>query len=420
MRNQRLEKIDKKYVWHPFTQMRDWEREEPLIIAKGKGNYLFDIHGKKYLDGISSLWVTVHGHRKKEIDRALKRQIDKISHSTLLGLSNVPATELAEKLIGIAPPNLKKVFYSDNGSTSVEIALKMAFQSSRKNKFLTFQNAYHGDTIGSVSLGGIDLFHQIFKPLLFDSIKATFENALRLIAQHRKELAAVIIEPMIQGAAGMLLQPKGFLKKLRRTCDKNGVLLIFDEVATGFGRTGKMFACEHEKVWPDLMCVAKGITGGYLPLAATLTTQAVYDSFKGNYEELKTFFHGHTYTGNPLAAAAALANLDIFKKEKTILKLKPKISHLKMRLQKIGQLPVVREIRQLGLMVGIDLGEHPLKERIGHKVILEARKRGVILRPLGNVIVLMPPLSITKKEIDFLVDVTYESILSFPPLEKGD
>ncbi|MDO8518617.1 MAG: adenosylmethionine--8-amino-7-oxononanoate transaminase [Deltaproteobacteria bacterium] len=415
MRNRNLEKIDRKYIWHPFTQMRDWERETPLIIEKGKGNYLYDIHGKKYLDGTSSLWVTVHGHRKKEIDRAVKKQIDRVSHSTLLGLSNVPAIELAEKLIGITPPNLKKVFYSDNGSTAVEIALKMAFQCSGRSRFLTFQNAYHGDTIGSVSLGGIDLFHQIYKPLLFDSIKANFENAFELIQKHRNELAAVIIEPMIQGAAGMLLQPPGFLKKLRQACSENGVLLIFDEVATGFGRTGKMFACEHEKAWPDLMCVAKGITGGYLPLAATLTTQAVYDAFKGDYAELKTFFHGHTYTGNPLAAVAALANLEIFKREKTIARIQPKIRRLKKRLSEIERLPAVKEIRQLGLMVGIDLGEHPLEKRIGHRVILEARKRGVILRPLGNVIVWMPPLSITEKEIDFLAEVTYESILVVIP-----
>ncbi|MBI2339022.1 MAG: adenosylmethionine--8-amino-7-oxononanoate transaminase [Deltaproteobacteria bacterium] len=429
-----LEDLDRAAIWHPFTQMQDWEEEIPLIIERGEGNYLFDIHGKKYLDGVSSLWVTIHGHRKKEIDDAIKAQIDKVSHSTLLGLSNVPAVELAEKLIRIAPPNLKKVFYSDNGSTAVEVALKMAFQYWRnksplspplskgwggdlKTKFLTFENAYHGDTIGSVSLGGIDLFHNIYKPLLFDSIKATFDNANDLIRQHGGELAAVIIEPMIQGAAGMFLQPEGFLKKLRKACDENNVLLIFDEVATGFGRTGKMFACQHEGVWPDLMCVAKGITGGTLPLAATLTTQEIYDGFKAPYRDLKTFFHGHTYTGNPLACSAALANLEIFEKEKTLANLPPKIAHLKQGLQKFYDLSSVGEIRQLGFMIGIELMKdrqakepYPWEDKIGIKVILETRKRGVILRPLGNVIVLLPPLSLSVAEIDLLLEVTFESI----------
>ncbi|HBF11781.1 MAG TPA: adenosylmethionine--8-amino-7-oxononanoate transaminase [Deltaproteobacteria bacterium] len=433
----KLKHIDKKYLWHPFTQMRDWENEDPLIIEKGKGNWLYDVDGKKYLDGISSLWVTVHGHRKKEIDQSIKKQIDKVSHSTLLGLSNVPAALLAEQLVKISPPNLKKVFYSDSGSTAVEIALKMAFQywshvgvplgtpqtkgaasgAPTKIKFLTFQNAYHGDTIGSVSVGGIDLFHQIFKPLLFHSIQANFGNVETLICQHRDELAAVILEPMIQGAAGMLLQPKGFLKKLRKLCDDNNVILIFDEVATGFGRTGKMFACQHEGVWPDIMCMAKGITGGYLPLAATLTSQKIYDAFHGNYEELKTFFHGHTYTGNPLACAAALANLEIFKKEKTIQKTQSRIKQLKKGLEKFRELKHVGDIRQLGLMVGIELFKevetktsYQLTEKIGIRIIQHARKLGVIIRPLGPVIVLMPPLSITEKEMEFLLKVTFESI----------
>lgn len=448
MKSKNLKTLDKKYIWHPFTQMRDWENEDPLIIEKAKGNWLIDTEGNEYLDGISSLWVTVHGHRKMEIDWAVKKQIDKVAHSTLLGLSNVPATLLAQQLIRIAPPNLKKVFYSDSGSTAVEVALKMAFQYwkqrrsqiadressnqhqttnndlrsttyASKTKFLTFTNAYHGDTIGSVSVGGMDLFHQIFKPLLFQTIQANFENAVELIRQHKNELAAVVIEPVIQGAAGMLTQPEGFLAKLRAACDENNVLLIFDEVATGFGRTGKMFACEHEKVWPDILCMAKGITGGYLPLAATLTTQKIYDAFSGRYEELKTFFHGHTYTGNPLACAAALANLEIFRKEKTIQKIQPRIRQLKNGLEKFRSLKHVAAIRQWGLMVGIELMKdvatkvpYDLVDKIGIRVIQIARQQGVILRPLGPVIVLMPPLSITEKEINFLLDVTFESILA--------
>lgn len=417
-----LEESDKKYIWHPFTQMKDWETETPLIIERGEGNYLIDIHGRRYLDGISSLWVTVHGHRKKEIDDAIKAQVDRISHSTLLGLSNVPAIKLAEKLVGITPPNLTKVFYSDSGSTAAEVALKIAYQyaqqtenNSRRKKFLTFQNAYHGDTIGSVSVGGIDLFHKVYRPLLFETIQANFSNAEQLIEKHHQELAGIIIEPMIQGAAGMLLQPRGFLRHLRQACDRYHVLLIFDEVATGFGRTGKMFACEHEQVWPDLMCVAKGISGGYLPIAATLTTEAVYQGFYADYQELKTFFHGHTYTGNPLACAAAVANLKIFETERTIEKLQPKVEQLSEGLRGFYSHPHVREVRQLGFMVGLDLGKnkndpHSWEEKIGIQVILEARRLGVILRPLGSVIVLMPPLSITADELDFLLQTTRTAI----------
>ncbi|MBX7149216.1 adenosylmethionine--8-amino-7-oxononanoate transaminase [bacterium] len=420
----KLQDSDRQNIWHPFTQMYDYETETPLIIERGEGNYLFDIEGKKYLDGISSLWVTVHGHNKKEINDAIKAQVDKVSHSTLLGLSNVPAVEFAEKLLKFVPQNLKKVFYSDSGSTSVEIALKIAFQywqqgggNTQKTKFLSFNNAYHGDTIGSVSVGGMDLFHAIYKPLLFSALHANFDNAVSLIEKHHHELAAVIIEPVIQGAAGMLTQPEGFLTKLREACTKHNVLLIVDEVATGFGRTGKMFACEHDKIEPDILCAAKGITGGYLPLAVTLTTQKIYDAFKYKYEELKTFFHGHTYTGNPLACAAGIANLEIFENEKTIEKLQPKITHLTKGLERFKDIPVVADIRQRGFMVGIELMKdvqkkiaYELKEKAGIKVIMNAREKGVILRPLGPVIVLMPPLSLTIEEIDFLLDVTYESI----------
>jgi adenosylmethionine-8-amino-7-oxononanoate aminotransferase len=434
----KLKTLDKTLIWHPFTQMKEYEREEPLIIERGEGSYLFDIHGKAYLDGVSSLWVTVHGHRKAEIDLALKEQIDKVGHSTLLGLSNVPAVLLAEKLLKLAPKNLKKVFYSDSGSTAVEIALKIAFQYFRnkkrespspstgeggsewKCKFVTLENAYHGDTIGSVSVGGIDLFHSIYHPLLFDAYKIPhfdLDWAENLFREKHEEIAAVIAEPLIQAAAGMILQPPGFLRKLRELTHKYNILLIVDEVATGFGRTGKMFACEHEEVEPDLMCVAKGITGGYLPLAATLTSQEIYDGFYADYPELKTFFHGHTYTGNPLACAAALANLEVFEREKTIEHLQKKISFLKNLILPFAEHPHIKEIRQLGVMVGIELikdkkhrVEYSLEERIGHKVTLAARRRGVIIRPLGSVIVLMPPLSISEEELKQLTRVVFESI----------
>jgi adenosylmethionine-8-amino-7-oxononanoate aminotransferase len=441
-KNRKLEILDKKYIWHPFTQMKDWLDDAPLIIEKGKGSYLIDIYGKKYLDGVSSLWVTVHGHRKKEIDTAVKKQIDKIAHSTLLGLSNVPAIILSEKLIKIAPKGLSKVFYSDSGSTAVEIALKMAFQYwqqkgteyKNKTKFISLYNAYHGDTIGSVSVGGIDLFHQIYKPLLFDTYKIESPYCYRcslnktypdchlecadyaesVIKKLADNTAALIIEPIVQGAAGMLVAPDGYLKKIRELCTKYNILMIADEVATGFGRTGKMFACEHEGVSPDIMAIAKGITGGYLPLAATIVTDEIFNAFYGEYKDLKTFFHGHTYTGNPLACAAAIANIDLFKNEKTLQRLQPKIKYLSKRLKELESLNHVGNIRQKGFMVGIELVKdkrtkepYLLEEKIGIKIIKEARKHGLIIRPLGNVIVLMPPLSITIEELKRLLDIVH-------------
>ena len=422
----KLKSLDKELIWHPFTQMKEYEGEEPLIIERGEGSTLIDIEGKKYLDGVSSLWVTVHGHRKEALDQAVREQLGRIAHSTLLGLSSVPAVNLAERLLAVAPKNLKKVFYSDAGSTAVEIALKIAFQyfqnrgEGKKQKFVTLENAYHGDTIGSVSVGGIDLFHSIYRPLLFESYKIpSFDlgRAESLFQEKGHEIAAVIAEPMIQAAAGMILQPPGFLKNLRELTKKYGLLLIVDEVATGFGRTGRLFACEHEGVEPDLLCAAKGLTGGYLPLAVTLATQEIYDGFRAEYAELKTFFHGHTYTGNPLACAAALANLDLFEKERVFEQLRPKIYLLENLLGPFPEHPHVKEVRQLGFMVGIELVRdkktkepYALEERIGHRVTLAARKRGVVIRPLGPVIVLMPPLSMSEGELKTLVQVVFESI----------
>ena len=445
--NMQLEQDDKKYIWHPFTQMKDYAKEPPLIIEKGKGSFLFDINGNKYLDGISSLWVTTHGHRKKEIDDAISEQLKKISHTTLLGLSHPKAIELAKRLVNITPLGLEKIFYSESGSTAVEIALKIAFQywtqagkrSVTKTKFISLTNAYHGDTIGSVSVGGMDLFHQTYRPLLFETIKAepvycyrcslgktqascSLECLTQLeetIKKHHKETVGLIIEPMVQGAAGMLVYPSGYLKGVRSLCTKYDILMIADEVAVGFGRTGRMFACEHENVLPDIMTIGKGLTGGYLPLAATLTTQKIYNAFLGEFDEFKTFFHGHTYTGNPLGCAAAIANLNIFEKEKTIETLAEKIAVFKNRLQDFYKLAHVGDVRQFGLMAGIELvakkdtkSAYEPADKIGIKVIMAARKRGVILRPLGDVIVLMPPLSISIDEIAQLLDVTFDSIKS--------
>ena len=401
--------------------MQDWAKDDPLVIDRAQGVYLIDADGKKYIDGVSSLWVNVHGHRHKTIDAALKKQIDKISHSTMLGLANTPAVELAEQLVKIAPKSLSKVFYSDNGSTSVEIALKMAYQywqntgKTSKRTLVHLSNSYHGDTLGSVSVGGIDLFHKVYKGLIFKThgLKGQGFEALEefeeLLKKKSDSVAALIVEPIVQGAAGMLMWPKGVLKEFRRLCTKYNVFLIVDEVATGFGRTGKMFACQHEGVTPDLMCIAKGLTGGYLPLAATLTTKKIYDGFLFDYKDQKTFFHGHTYTGNPLACAAALANLEIFRNERTLAKLAPKIKFLAKRLKMFYNLPQVSDIRQCGFMVGIEL-KGSWKDRLGAKVCQAVRKHGVILRPLGNVIVLMPPLSISLNELEHLLTATYKVI----------
>lgn len=433
-----LEAKDKKYVWHPFTQMKDWAKEETVIIKKGRGNWLEDTKGRKYLDGVSSLWCNVHGHGVPEIDRAVQRQLKEVAHTTFLGLSNEPAILLAEELIKISPKGLTRVFYSDSGSEAMEIALKMAFQywqqkgEKKKAKFARLAEAYHGDTLGSVSIGGIELFHQVYQPLIFetfavptpyryrlgaDAAEKSLKAMEKLFQEHHGEIAAFIMEPLMQGAAGMIDQPKGYISRVRELTKKYNILLVLDEVATGFGRTGSMFACEQEKVVPDILAVAKGLTGGYLPLAATLTAEKIFEAFLGEYEDFKTFFHGHTYTANPLACRAALANLELFRKNRVIQSLGPKIAQLRKRLEKFYDLPIVGDIRQSGMMVGIELVQDKKtkqmfswKDKIGIRVIQKARKRGVIIRPLGPVVVLMPPLAITAKELDLLLDVTYKSI----------
>ncbi len=440
-----IEKLDREFVWHPFTQMSDWEKERNILIERGEGVYLYDIYGNKYIDGVSSLWVNIHGHNNPELNSALKEQLDKISHSTLLGLANVPSAVLAQKLIEIAPKNLKKVFYSDSGSTSVEIAVKVAFQYFRqkgpayknKKKIIAATSAYHGDTLGSVSVGGIELFHSIYKPLLFETVRITYpycyrcpfnlkhpdcglycaKEAEKIIKVHAEESCALIIEPMLQGASGMITMPAGYMKKIERACKDNGVLLLLDEVATGFGRTGEMFAAFHEDISPDAMCIAKGITGGYLPMAATLFTKEIYDGFLGNYQDNKTFFHGHTYTGNQLASACAVKSLEMFKKYGLLNKMKPVIARFNELLKDFRQLENVGDIRNIGLTAGIELvkdkeTKEPFEagKRIGHKVVLNARERGVIIRPLGDVIVIMPPLVIDEGTLETLMSAIYDSV----------
>lgn len=434
---------DKQHVWHPFTQMKEYAEADPLIIDRGEGFYLVDIEGNRYIDGVSSLWVLVHGHGKKEIITAIQKQAQTLCHSTLLGIANVPSIVLAKRLSEIVPEGLTKVFYSDNGSTSVEIALKMAYQYwqqkgvKNKKRFISFTNGYHGDTIGSVSVGGIDLFHKIYSPLLFKTRKAPSPYCYRcplklnkstcdmacvtefekVVRKYKDKVCAVVIEPGVQGAAGIIVQPDGFLSSIWKIAKDNDLLFITDEVATGFGRTGHMFACEKEDIRPDFLCVAKSITGGYLPLAATLTTDAVYQEFLGSFGEFKAFFHGHTYTGNPIACAAAIENLVLYESENLIDKIIFNSQLLRDGLKRFHKLTHVGDIRQSGFMVGIELVEdkktkrsYASEEKIGQKVVYEARKRGAVIRPLGDVVVLMPPLAIDETTLMTLLDITYESI----------
>ncbi len=442
----KIKELDKSYLWHPFTPMLDWLEDDPLVVERGEGAWLFDTDGHRYLDGISSLWVTVHGHRHPRIDDAIREQLDRIAHSTLLGLTNVPSAVLAKRLIDIAPPGLKRVFYSDSGSTAVEIAIKIAFQYWRqcrnprpeKTRFVTFVNAYHGDTVGSVSVGGIDLFHAMYKPLLFQSFRvpspycyrcelgktfpecslACTDRLEEILEEHSDEVAAVICEPLVQGAAGMITAPDGHLRRVRELCDRYDVLLIADEVAVGFGRTGAMFACETQGVTPDLMVLAKGLTGGYLPLAATLVTDRVFEAFLTRHDEHRTFYHGHTYTGNPLACAAAIANIELFEEEKTLDRLAPRIERLSHGLEKIANLDHVGDVRQRGVMVGIEIVKNKstrepfdIEEKKGVKICRQARRYGVILRPLGDVVVLNPPLCIDDDQVDMLVEAVGNSIV---------
>ncbi len=431
-----LEAWDRRHVWHAFTQMAEYE---PLLIERGEGCTLYDIDGRAYLDGVSSLWCNLHGHRHPKLDAAITQQLGKIAHTTSLGTSNSTTIELARRLTELAPAGLAHVFFSDNGATAVEVALKMAFQYWRqcseprpeKNLYVALGDAYHGDTLGSVSVGGVARFHQMFAPLLFDVRRVAAPNPYRpptgvtsdslcahalaelekLLEREHEHIAALVIEPLVQCAAGMIMHPPGYLRGVRALTAQYDVLLIADEVAVGFGRTGKMFACEHEDVSPDFLCLAKGLTAGYMPAAATLTTDRVWNAFLGDHASGRQFFHGHTYGGNPLACAVALASLDIFEEEQTLARLPEKITHLADRLGPLGEHENVGDIRQRGLIAGIELvadrkskTPYQAAERRGWRICQRARERGVLLRPLGDVLVVMPPLSVSLDEIDRIVD----------------
>ena len=431
---------DKAHLWHPFTAQADWAASEPLIIERAEGVYLYDIEGNRYLDGVGSLWCNVHGHRHPALDGAIRAQLDRMAHSTLLGVTHPPAIELARELATRAPEGLTRVFFSDDGATAVEVALKMAFQYWRqkdrpepgRTRFVALGGAYHGDTIGDASLGGVDRFRDLFGPLLFEPLRAPSPHCYRcpigrdradcgvaclgameqLLKDHRGEVAAVVLEPLVQGAAGMIVHPEGYLRKVRELTKAYGTLLIADEVAVGFGRTGSLFACDREGVAPDFLCLAKGLTGGYLPLAATLTTEEVYSAFFATAAEGKTFYHGHTYCGNPLGAAVALASLQVFDDEGTIENLPPKVEVLRQKLDGLREMPHVGDVRQCGLIAGIELvadegtkAPYPWAEQVGARVCRRARDFGLLIRPLGDVLVVMPPLAITAEQLGEMLDV---------------
>jgi adenosylmethionine-8-amino-7-oxononanoate aminotransferase len=436
---------DKKFLWHPFTQMKEWMRDDPLIIESAEGVYLYDTEGNRYLDAVSSLWASVHGHAHPTIDEAVRAQLSKAAHTTLLGLSNPPAIELAERLVGIAPKGLTRVFYTGDGASAVEAALKMSYQYWRqrggrfaaKKRFMSFTNGYHGDTLGAVSVGGIGLFHGVYRDLLRPSLKLPYAYCYRChlglsypscdlrcadelethFQRNGAEVAALIVEPKVQGAAGMVVAPDGFLDRLRRLCTHYEVHLIADEVATGFGRTGKMFACEWDGVSPDIMCLGKGITGGYMAQAATLATEEIFEGFLGDHSEKRTFFHGHTYAGNPLACAAGLGSLDVFEKDDVLKSLPRKIEALRHELSGLKDMPHVGDVRQAGFMVGVEMVADKVAKkpfagsvRMGARVARGMRKRGVFMRPLGDVLVLVLPLAVVEEEMKLVAYAMRDSI----------
>lgn len=445
MTSETLRLWDRDHLWHPFTALTDWEAAEPLVIDRAEGVYLFDTQGRRYLDGVSSLWCNVHGHRHPTLDAAIREQLDKVAHTTLLGVSHPTAIELSRRLVELAPEGLTRVFFSDDGATAVEVALKMAFQywrqkvdpEPKRTRFVALGGAYHGDTLGDVSVGGVDRFHAMFGPLLFPSLRvpsphcyrcplelqqptcalACLNAVDRVLTEHPGEVAAIVVEPLVQGAAGMIVHPDGYLRGLRELSRSHGTLLIADEVAVGFGRTGTLFACEQEDVRPDILCLAKGLTGGYLPVAATLTTEEIYSAFRGTYTEGKTFYHGHTYGGNPLGAAVALASLRVFDEEQTLDQMVPKVARLAERLAAVREQPYVGDVRQRGLIGAIELvadkaSKAPFSwaDQVGARICMRARDFGLLVRPLGDVLVIMPPLSITLEQLDEMLDILFRCL----------
>ncbi|HYS95576.1 MAG TPA: adenosylmethionine--8-amino-7-oxononanoate transaminase [Chthoniobacterales bacterium] len=423
----RLIAADKKVVWHPFTNMRDWGSadHEPLVLVEGHGAILRDSRGREYIDGNSSIWTNIHGHNHPHINAAIRAQLDRVAHTSFLGFTNPAAIELAEAIVDLFPPSsLTRVFYSDDGSTGIEVALRIADQywrlrNSRKHQFIAFQHGYHGDTAGAAALGAAAMFQIGPTRWNFPAIHVPDLKTLdRMSATEAAKIAGVVIEPLIQGAAGMKLWPPGTLPVVREWCDRTSALLIVDEVMTGFGRTGKMFASEHESVLADIVVLGKGLTGGYLPLAMTLVKEEIFSRFDGSIGEGKALAYGHSYTGNALGCAAAKASLEIFEKESVLEKLQPKIEQLNAGLAKLRGLAAVNEVRRCGFIAGIELKQTAdvdpstaLRTSLATKVCLAARGRGLLTRPIRNVIVLMPPLCITSEQLTAAIGAIHDSIL---------
>ncbi len=441
--NLSLQEKDRKYLWHPYTQMKDYAHRDLLVIDHAEGNYLYDEHGRRYFDTISSWWCILHGHNHPTMREFVSRQLEKLDQVLLAGTSHEPAILLAEKLVKLTSAPLSKVFFSDNGSTACEVALKMSLQYwrhqglSAKNRFISLERGYHGDTIGTMSLGGVPEFHQEFKSILFSSFSLPSPHCYRcpmqrergncdldclnpletLLIEKSEQIAAFILEPLLQAAGGMRMYPPAYLAGAARLAKKYNIHLILDEVATGFGRTGKMFAHQYADIVPDFLCLSKGLTGGMLAMGATLTNDKVYDAFYADYGENKTFYHGHTFTGNPLAAAAALGSLQVFADEQPLVHIQETIPHLHQRMKQFAGLEWVGDVRCLGMICALELvkdkktrEEFSFTDRVGWKIYLKGLEKGLILRPMGNAVYLWLPLSTSKEEIDEITELTYQVV----------
>jgi adenosylmethionine-8-amino-7-oxononanoate aminotransferase len=448
------QKKDLQYIWHPCSQMKDYEDFPPIVIERGKGAYLYDIDGKSYLDAVSSWWVNLFGHSNERINAAIRKQLEKLEHVIFANFSHKAAIELAEEIVRITPPGLTKVFFADNGSSAVEAALKLSFHyhqqtgHPKKTRFAAITDAYHGETLGALSVGDLDLYSKIYQPLLLNTFKATgpdcyrcpygkfrencaaecFESLKKIVVEHHEEICGIIIEPLVQCAAGMKIYPPLYLKKLRKLCTDYDIHFIADEIAVGFGRTGKMFACEHAQVSPDILCLSKGITGGYLPLSLVLTTDEIYSAFYADYKELKAFMHSHSYTGNALACAAACESLAIFRDEDVLAKNEIKAKMIADKVKTIADAHShIGEYRQLGMIGALELVEDKRtkksfdwQRRVGYCIYKIALEKGVLLRPLGNVIYFMPPYVVEEEDIDLMIKVAFESINEYFELKEKD
>lgn len=441
--NQALMQRDLSVLWHPCTQMKDHEQLPLIPVRRGEGVWLEDFEGNRYLDAVSSWWVNLFGHANPRINAAVHEQLDRLEHVILAGFSHEPAVALAEQLVAITPPGLSRVFYADNGSSGIEVALKMSFHywhnvgKTKKTKFVTLGNSYHGETLAALAVGDVDLYKSTYKPLLMEVFTAPspdcfhrepgeseeaysrrqFEGMKKILAEHHEEISAVIVEPLVQCAGNMRMYHPVYLKLLREACDRYGVHLIADEIAVGFGRTGTLFACEQAGIRPDFMALSKGLTGGYLPLCAVLTTDTIYEAFYDDYQTLRAFLHSHSFTGNPLACAAALATLEIFETDSVIENNRALAAHMTRALERFHDHPHVGEVRQTGMIAALEMVKdrssrtlYDWRERRGLRVYQHALTRGALLRPLANVTYFMPPYIITPEQIDFLADVAWEGI----------